>query len=166
MNSYYTFSTTDDARYDTIINTGLYGCTTDGTTIYTNSDGTFTYFHPYTIHRTFRSIPTKSNIIKFALTAEERMEAYICNDFDKYYITELEDYVYQLIQEKTCDIVEELIEELKQEFVIDNGESMMESIIENIDFDSLYDLIDNILHAPVTMEDKLAEVGMSINDFI
>jgi hypothetical protein len=42
----------------------------------------------------------------------------------------------------------------------------VDAIIQEIDVDSLYDLVEDILHAPITMEEKLAEVGMSIRDFL
>lgn len=72
-----------------------------------------------------------------------------------------------MIQEKAYDFASEVVEEAKNdEYIIDDEESVVDAIMQEIDFDSLYDLVEDILHAPITMEEKLAEVGMSIRDFL
>ena len=103
---------------------------------------------------------------KFVPTTEERMEEYIQDNYDRYMINEYGSYIYQMIQEKAYDLASELVEEAKEDYIIDNEEQVIESILEEIDFDSLYDLIEDILNAPITMEEKLADIGMSMRDFL
>ena len=100
-------------------------------------------------------------------TTEERLEGYIQDNCDRYVIHEYGSYIYQMIQEKAYDFASEVVEEAKNDdYMIDDEESVIETIMQEIDFDSLYDLVEDILHAPITMEEKLTEVGMSIRDFL
>lgn len=106
---------------------------------------------------------------KLVPETEERTEEYIKDNCDRYMIDEYgASYIYQIIQEKAYEFASEIIEEAKEDYIINEGEedSFIDSIIEEVDFDSLYELIDDIQQAPITMEDKLAEVGMSIRDFL
>jgi hypothetical protein len=115
-------------------------------------------FKPMVIKRTISR--------KLVPTTEERLEEYIQENYDRYIIGEYGSYVYQMIQQKAYDIASEVVEEAKEDYTIDDEDIVIESIMEEIDFDSLYDLIEDILHAPITMEEKLADVGMSMRDFL
>lgn len=104
---------------------------------------------------------------KLVPTTEERIEEYITDNYDKYDIEEYGSHIYQMIQEKAYDFAFEVVEEAKEEYeMLYNEEKIIETIIEEINFNSLYDLIEDIVNAPITMEDKLSEVGMSIRDFL
>lgn len=137
---------------------------------YMDSDGNVLYstntYHDESfngdIH--YREALTPNSIAQLVSTIEERIEEYIQRDFDRYYIAELGNYVYQFIQEKVYDIAVEVIEEAEKEYII--PDSFVDDIMKDIDFESLYDLVEDILHAPITMEEKLAEVGMSMKDFL
>lgn len=116
----------------------------------------------------YGTILTKRTISRQLVpTTEERLEGYIQDNYDRYTVHEYGSYIYQMIQEKAYDFASEVVEEAKNdEYIIDDEESVVDAIIQEIDFDSLYDLVEDILHAPITMEEKLAEVGMSIRDFL
>lgn len=116
----------------------------------------------------YRTILTKRAISRQLVpTTEERLEGYIQDNYDRYTVHEYGSYIYQMIQEKAYDFASEVVEEAKNdEYIIDDEESVVDAIMQEIDFDSLYDLVEDILHAPITMEEKLAEVGMSIRDFL
>lgn len=102
----------------------------------------------------------------FVPNAEEKIEEYIYEHFDKYDILEMQEYIYQVIQEKAYDIVTEMLEDAKEDYDITNEDDVIETIIDNINFDSLYEIVDEIMHSPRTMEEKLADVGMSYKDFL
>ena len=99
-------------------------------------------------------------------TTEERLENYIEDHCDRYIVNEYGSYIYQMIQEKAYDIASEVVEEAKEEYDIQDEDEIIEAIVEAVDFDSMYELVEDILHAPITMEEKLADVGMSISDFL
>ena len=103
---------------------------------------------------------------RLVLETEEMIEAYILNDFDKYYIIEMGAYVYQVIQEKAYDIASIVVNNAKKDYDIQDEESIIEAIFNEINFDALYDLVDDIFYAPKTTEEKLAEIGMSYKDFL
>lgn len=119
-----------------------------------------------TSNYSYKRVLNDKHIASFVSTTEERIEEYIQYDFDKYHIIDLGSYVYQHIQEKVYDIATEVVQEMEKDFEITDEDSVVEKIVKEIDFESLYDLVEDILHAPVTMEEKLAEVGMSMKDFL
>ena len=97
--------------------------------------------------------------------AQERVIEYIQDNYDKHDIQEYREYMYQIITDKSYDIIIALLDEDYQ--VNDNDfDSMVEQIQSELDFAEFYEVVDNILHAAMTMEEKLAEVGMSYRDFI
>lgn len=115
-----------------------------------------------------KPIIDESNIsdTSFVSEIEERIEEYIQDNYDRYTIQEHGLYIYETIQEKAYDFIYELIEKAKEDYLINNEEKVVETIMKEIDFDSLYELIENILHAPITMNEKLADIGMSMKDFL
>lgn len=145
---------------------------------YTTPDSITVSYHPYhdsycsdykyISYRTLKDTLTVKNVMNkpFAFNAEEKLEEYIYEHFDRCDILEMGTYIYQIIREKAYDIIIEILDEAKEDYIIDNEEQVVDVIIENIDFDSLYELVDDIVHAPQTMEEKLAEVGMSQKDFL
>ena len=107
-----------------------------------------------------------SEILKFVPTIEEKIEEHILNNYDKYDFKEKGSYVYQIIQEKAYEFIHESIKEAKEEYDIPDEDKIIEIIMEEIDFDSLYELIEDTLHAPITIEEKLIDIGMSYKDFL
>lgn len=97
--------------------------------------------------------------------AQERVIEYIQEHYDKYDIQEHQSYMYQIITDKSYDIIIALLDEDYE--VNDNDfDSIVEQIQGELDFAEFYEVVDDILHAAMTMEEKLAEVGMSYRDFI
>ena len=97
--------------------------------------------------------------------AQERVIEYIQEHYDKYDIQEHQSYMYQIITDKSYDIIIALLD--KDYEVNDNDfDSIVEQIQGELDFAEFYEVVDDILHAAMTMEEKLAEVGMSYQDFI
>lgn len=112
--------------------------------------------------------PEKIGRAKLVPETEERLENYIQENFDRYYIQEHGEYICQIIEEKAYDIIEEVLEDAREQYNIadEKIDDIVETIFKEIDFDSLYELVDDIEDAPITMEEKLADIGMSISDFI
>ena len=141
-------------------------------TVYTNGGQLVQIFEDlYTTHTTYTNTkqPLTSKEISettLVLTTEERLENYIEDHCDRYIVNEYGSHIYQMIQEKAYDIASEVVEEAKEEYDIQDEDEIIETIVKAIDFDSIYDLVEDILHAPITMEEKLADVGMSISDFL
>lgn len=97
--------------------------------------------------------------------AQERVIEYIQEHYDKYDVQEHQSYMYQIITDKSYDIIIALLDEDYE--VNDNDfDSIVEQIQGELDFAEFYEVVDDILHAAMTMEEKLAEVGMSYRDFI
>lgn len=97
--------------------------------------------------------------------AQERVIEYIQGHYDKYDIQEHQSYMYQIITDKSYDIIIALLDEDYE--VNDNDfDSIVEQIQGELDFAEFYEVVDDILHTAMTMEEKLAEVGMSYRDFI
>lgn len=118
------------------------------------------------VHYRYVLLPQSVSKTKLVPTTEERLEGYIQDNYDRYIVHEYGSYIYQMIQEKAYDIASEVVEEAKEDYDIRDEEAVIDAILEEVDFDSLYDLVEDILHAPITMEERLAEVGMSIRDFL
>lgn len=97
--------------------------------------------------------------------AQERVIEYIQEHYDKYDVQEHQSYMYQIITDKSYDIIIALLDEDYE--VNDNDfDSIVEQIQGELDFAEFYEVVDDILHTAMTMEEKLAEVGMSYRDFI
>lgn len=97
--------------------------------------------------------------------AQEHVIEYIQDNYDKYDIQEHQEYMYQIIMDKSYDIIITL---LNEDYDVNNNDfdSIVERIQDELDFTEFYEVIDDILHSAMTMEEKLAEVGMSYRDFI
>lgn len=97
--------------------------------------------------------------------AQERVIEYIQEHYDKYDVQEHQSYMYQIITDKSYDIIIALLDEDYE--VNDNDfDSIVEQIQGELNFAEFYEVVDDILHTAMTMEEKLAEVGMSYRDFI
>lgn len=121
----------------------------------------------YTLSEKTLLKPEEVSKTNFSLTVEDKVERYIQDNFEKSTIEDYGSYVYELIQDKAYDFASELIEDAKKEYIIENEEEIINAILSEIGFNSLYQLADNLLEdTPVTLYDHLSEVGMSIKDFI
>jgi hypothetical protein len=100
---------------------------------------------------------------------ESKLEDYIY-EMDRYYILDAGTSIYEIIYDRAYDIAEEiLLKALEEDYALmdeRDKSDVVEEMVNCIEFESLYEIVDEILHAPRTMEEKLADVGMSIHDFI
>lgn len=112
---------------------------------------------------------TTDNVVDKVLDSiEDEIEDFIYNNFDRYYIQEAGECIYSVLTEKAYEITEKVITE-QENYDLPSEQKMVEKIIEvaynAINFTNMYEIIDDILNQPITMEEKLAEVGMSYKDF-
>lgn len=114
-------------------------------------------------------ILTKNNVINLISKIEEELEEYIYDTFDRDYIQEYGSYVYSVFNEKSYDIIKNVIIN-QSKYILPPNENNLEEIIDiafnAIDFDYFYKLIDDIPGQPITLEEKMKEVGMSYKDFL
>lgn len=113
---------------------------------------------------------TTDNVVDKVLDSiEDEIEDFIYNNFDRYYIQEAGECIYSVLTEKAYEITEKVITE-QENYDLPSEQKMVEEIIEvaynAINFTNMYKIIDDILNQPITMEEKLAEVGMSYKDFL
>ena len=110
---------------------------------------------------------TKDNVVeKMMKYVEEAIEKYIYDTFDRYYIQEYGSYVYSMLTEKAYEITEDIITNQDEYVIICDKDKLIDILFEAIDLNYFYEIIDNIPNQPITMEEKLADVGMSYKDFL
>ena len=100
---------------------------------------------------------------------ENLLKDYILEHFNRYDIQEIGSYIYNVADEKVYDLLCNYIDKLhedydfEEEYDVDN---YAKKYYGDIDIYCINEIVDDILNAPVTMEEKLADVGMSIKDFL
>ena len=100
---------------------------------------------------------------------ENLLKDYVLEHFNRYDIQEIGSYIYNIADEKAYDLLCNYIDKLhedydfEKEYDVDNYAKKYHG---DIDIYCINEIIDDILNAPVTMEEKLADVGMSIKDFL
>ena len=110
---------------------------------------------------------TKDNVVeKMMKSVEEAIEKYIYNTFDKYYIKECNSYIYSILTEKIYEIISDIIINQDEYITIVNQDELIDIVFNEVDLNYFYDMIDDILNQPITMEEKMADVGMSYKDFL
>lgn len=110
---------------------------------------------------------TKDNVVeKMMKYVEEAIEKYIYDTFDRYYIKEHGSYVYSMLTEKAYEITEDIITNQDEYMIICNESELIDVLFEAIDLNYFYEIIDDIPNQPITMEEKMADVGMSYKDFL
>lgn len=110
---------------------------------------------------------TKDNVVeKMMKYVEEAIEKYIYDTFDRYYIKEHGPYVYSTLTEKAYDIVEDIITNQDEYMIVCNESELIDVLFEAIDLNYFYEIIDDIPNQPITMEEKMADAGMSYKDFL
>ena len=126
----------------------------------------------------YNEFSLKSEVVTFEKELESRniidevenlLKDYVLEHFNRYDIQEIGSYIYNVADEKAyallCNYIDELHENyyFNEEYDVNN---YAEKYYEDIDIYCIDEIIDDILNAPVTMEEKLADVGMSIKDFL
>lgn len=110
---------------------------------------------------------TKDNVVeKMMKYVEEAIEKYIYDTFDRYYIKEHGPYVYSMLTEKAYEITEDIITNQDEYIIVCNESELIDVLFEAIDLNYFYEIIDDIPNQPITMEEKMADVGMSYKDFL
>lgn len=110
---------------------------------------------------------TKDNVVeKMMKYVEEAIEKYIYDTFDRYYIKEHGSYVYSMLTEKAYEITEDIITNQDEYMIVCNESELIDVLFEAIDLNYFYEIIDDIPNQPITMEEKMADVGMSYKDFL
>lgn len=110
---------------------------------------------------------TKDNVVeKMMKYVEEAIEKYIYDTFDRYYIQEYGSYVYSMLTEKAYEITGDIITNQDEYVIICDKDKLIDVLFEAIDLNYFYGIIDNIPNQPITMEEKMADVGMSYKDFL
>ena len=110
---------------------------------------------------------TKDNVVeKMMKYVEEAIEKYIYDTFDRYYIKEHGSYVYSMLTEKAYEITEDIITNQDEYVIICDKDKLIDVLFEAIDLNCFYGIIDDIPNQPITMEEKMADVGMSYKDFL
>ena len=100
---------------------------------------------------------------------ENLLKDYVLEHFNRYDIQEIGSYIYNIADEKAYDLLCNYIDKLhedydfEEEYDVDN---YAKKYYGDIDIYCINEIIDDILNAPVTMEDKFADIGMSIKDFL
>lgn len=98
---------------------------------------------------------------------ENRITEYIYNNFDINYIKDNLEGVYQTLSERIYELIEDVVKEEQDDGTwVSDIEEVTETYYNNTDFNYYYAIIDEIRKQPVTMEEKLADIGMSQRDFL
>lgn len=117
----------------------------------------------------FECLTVSNAVEKMLDIVENKIEQYIYDNFDRYNIQEAGEYIYSVITEKAYEITEDIITHQKDyELPLDQTalDNIINTVFMAIDLNNLYEIIDDILNQPVTMEEKLANIGMSQRDFL
>ena len=129
----------------------------------------------------YNEFSLKSEVVTFEKELESRniidevenlLKDYVLEHFNRYDIQEMGSCIYNIADEKAYDLLCNYINELHENYYFDEEyeeydvDNYAEKYYEDIDIYCIDEIIDDILNAPVTMEEKLADVGMSIKDFL
>ena len=126
----------------------------------------------------YNEFSLKSEVVTFEKELESRniidevenlLKDYVLEHFNKYDIQEMGSCIYNVADEKAYDLLCNYIDELHENYYFDEEydvDNYAEKYYGDIDIYCIDEIIDDILNAPVTMEEKLADVGMSIKDFL
>lgn len=116
-----------------------------------------------------KKIETLQEAEDVARRVEEYGREYIFEHYDKYDIQEKGPSIYQEVSDKLYDYLSEMLLE-EYDFGEDSciiSKTLTDTIFDSmINFSIIWETIDDIVQAPVTMEDKLKDVGMSERDFL
>lgn len=129
----------------------------------------------------YNEFSLKSEVVTFEKELESRniidevenlLKDYVLEHFNRYDIQEMGSCIYNVADEKAYDLLCNYINELHENYYFDEEydeeydvDNYAEKYYRDIDIYCIDEIIDDILNA-VTMEEKLADVGMSIKDFL
>ena len=71
-----------------------------------------------------------------------------------------------MLTEKAYEITEDIITNQNEYMIVCNESELIDVLFEAIDLNYFYEIIDDIPNQPITMEEKMAEVGISYKDFL
>ena len=127
----------------------------------------------------YNEFSLKSEVVTFEKELESRniidevenlLKDYVLEHFNRYDIQEMGSCIYNVADEKAYDLLCNYIDELHENYYFDEEyydvNNYAEKYYGDIDIYCIDEIIDDILNASVTMEEKLADVGMSIKDFL
>ena len=127
----------------------------------------------------YNEFSLKSEVVTFEKELESRniidevenlLKDYVLEHFNRYDIQEMGSCIYNVADEKAYDLLCNYIDELHENYYFDEEEYDVDNYAEkyygDIDIYCIDEIIDDILNTPITMEEKLADVGMSIKDFL
>ena len=102
---------------------------------------------------------------------QDKTIEYIQENFDKHDIREYHGYMYQIIAEKASEIAEQILKDnynLGSSLALFDYDSdaIINDVIKNLDYSVFDDAIEDIVNQSSSLSDKLADIGMSYNDFI
>ena len=130
----------------------------------------------------YNEFSLKSEVVTFEKELESRniidevenlLKDYVLEHFNRYDIQEMGSCIYNVADEKAYDLLCNYINELHENYYFDEEydeeydvDNYAEKYYRDIDIYCIDEIIDDILNAHVTMEEKLADIGMSIKDFL
>ena len=126
----------------------------------------------------YNEFSLKSEVVTFEKELESRniidevenlLKDYVLEHFNRYDIQEMGSCIYNVADEKAYDLLCNYIDELHENYYFDKEydvNNYAEKYYGDINIYCIDEIIDDILNAHVTMEEKLADVGMSIKDFL
>lgn len=126
----------------------------------------------------YDELSMKSEVVTFEKELESKdivdevenlLKDYVLEHFNRYDIQEIGSYIYNIADEKAYDLLCNYINKLHEDYDFEKEydvDNYAKKYYGDIDIYCINEIIDDILNAPVTMEEKLADVGMSIKDFL
>lgn len=112
---------------------------------------------------------TEEEAERIASSATEAMQDFIYDTYNKYDIQEHGTWLYQRVNEELAEWVNDFIHDY-YDFEVEGWEVMYDAlmtvILQKVDYDAIYSTFDEILGSPVTMSEKLKDIGMRESDFV
>ena len=137
------------------------------TSTYSNLSNYSNIIENFIIDENYYQELNQDNVVeKMMKYVEEAIEKYIYDTFDRYYIKEHGSYVYSMLTEKAYEITEDIITNQDEYMIVCSESELIDVLFEAIDLNYFYEIIDDIPNQPITMEEKMADVGMSYKDFL
>lgn len=124
-----------------------------------------------TYKKTISAANIEEMIDEITDSVQDKTIEYIQENFDKHDIREHHGYMYQIIVEKASEIAEQILEDnynLGSSLALFDYDSdaIINDVVKNLDYSVFDDAIEDIVNQSSSLSDKLADIGMSYNDFI
>lgn len=124
-----------------------------------------------TYKKTISAVNIEEMIDEITDSVQGKTIEYIQENFDKHDIQEYHGYMYQVIAEKASEITEQILEDnynLGSSLALFDYDSdaIINDVMKNLDYSVFDDAIEDIVNQSSSLSDKLADIGMSYNDFI